>query len=86
MQSVATRLLLAAAVLLPSMANAQGNAAHSGRPANLCQELAAFVRQPADAMKAVETPPQLATAVTARKSGETSEKPSAGARHRTPRA
>lgn len=77
MLSVTTRLLLVAAALLPSMANAEGEASPLGRPANLCRELAAFVRQPVEAMKAVETPPQLATAVTARKSGEPSEKPSA---------
>lgn len=77
MLSVNKRLLLAAAALLPSLSNAQGDASPPGRPANLCRELAAFVRQPVDAMKAVETPPQLATAVTARKSGEPSETPSA---------
>jgi len=77
MQAVSTRLLIAAVAFLPGMASAQGDASLAGRPANLCQELVAFVRQPVASMKAVETPPQLATAVTARKSGEPSEKPSA---------
>lgn len=77
MPSVTTRLLLAAVAFLLAMAFAQGDPSLAGRPANLCQELVAFVCQPEASMKAVETPQQLATAVTARKSSEPSEKPSA---------
>jgi hypothetical protein len=53
------------------------NSPSSGRPSNLCQELLAFVRQPAATVKAAEPPAQLATAVSAKKSDDTSEKPSA---------
>ena len=53
------------------------NSPSSGRPTNLCQELLAFVRQPATTVKASEPPAQLATAVSAKKSDDTSEKPSA---------
>ncbi|AMB43548.1 hypothetical protein [Methylobacterium sp. AMS5] len=35
----------------------------SGKPANLCQELVTFVKQPEPANKAAATPPQQATAV-----------------------
>lgn len=49
----------------------------SGKPANLCQELVAFVHQPEAATKAAETPPRLATAVTAKASDDASSKPSA---------
>lgn len=35
----------------------------SGKPANLCQELVAFVKQPEPANKAAATPPQQSTAV-----------------------
>ncbi|GJD29245.1 hypothetical protein PMNALOAF_0477 [Methylobacterium adhaesivum] len=77
MHFLSTRLLISAVALLPAVASAQGDASTTGGPANLCQELVAFVRQPVASMKAVETPAQQATAVTARKSGEPSEKPSA---------
>lgn len=78
-------MTVAALVLTPAFALAQGASVQSpsdstggtGRPANLCQELVAFVKQPEAATKAAETPPQLATAVTAKKSDDTSAKPSA---------
>ncbi|WP_082503847.1 hypothetical protein [Methylobacterium sp. Leaf117] len=78
-------MMIAALVLTPALAFAQGASVQSpsdstggtGRPANLCQELVAFVKQPEAATKAAETPPQLATAVTAKKSDDTSAKPSA---------
>lgn len=77
MRVATTRLLLAAAAFLPAIASAEGDPPPAGKPANLCQELVAFVRQPEAATKAVETPPQLATAVTAKKSDDASAKPSA---------
>jgi len=78
-------MMIAALVLIPAFALAQGASVQppsdstggTGRPANLCQELVAFVKQPEAATKAAETPPQLATAVTAKKSDDTSAKPSA---------
>ncbi|CAO4156481.1 Fe-S oxidoreductase [Methylorubrum thiocyanatum] len=58
---------LAACALLASAAAAQDAAPAaqpaSGKPANLCQELVAFVKQPEPANKAAATPPQQATAV-----------------------
>ncbi|MGT2478791.1 hypothetical protein ACU4GR_07810 (plasmid) [Methylobacterium oryzae CBMB20] len=56
---------LAGALLAAGSARAQesGAAAPTGRPANLCQELLAFVKQPAPAKEAAATPPQQATAV-----------------------
>lgn len=82
---VSKAMMAAALVLGPALAHAQGapvqpaDPSHSapGRPANLCQELVAFVKQPEAATKAAETPPQLATAVTARKSDDAAAKPSA---------
>ncbi|POR39847.1 hypothetical protein CRT23_27320, partial [Methylobacterium sp. V23] len=78
-------MMIVALVLTPAFALAQGASVQppsdstggTGRPANLCQELVAFVKQPEAATKAAETPPQLATAVTAKKSDDTSAKPSA---------
>lgn len=81
---IATSLLLPAYAMaedksvqptIPQTAVPQGIG--SGKPANICQELVAFVRQPVASLKAVETPSQLATAVTAKKSAEPAEKPSA---------
>lgn len=77
--------MLAMLVLTPGFALAQDASVRSfgdrststGKPANLCQELVSFVHQPEAATKAVETPPQLATAVTAKKSDDSSAKPSA---------
>lgn len=56
---------LAGALLVADNALAQesGTAAPSGRPANLCQELLAFVKQPEPAKEAAATPPQQAIAV-----------------------
>ncbi|MGT2489247.1 hypothetical protein ACU4GA_31730 [Methylobacterium oryzae CBMB20] len=56
---------MAGALLAAGSARAQesGAAAPTGRPANLCQELLAFVKQPAPAKEAAATPPQQATAV-----------------------
>lgn len=59
---------LAASALLVGAAAAQEAApaappVASGKPANLCQELVAFVKQPEPANKAATTPPQQATAV-----------------------
>ncbi|QIJ73465.1 hypothetical protein GU700_01960 [Methylobacterium sp. NI91] len=59
---------LAASALLVGAAAAQDAApaappVASGKPANLCQELVAFVKQPEPANKAATTPPQQATAV-----------------------
>ncbi|CAO4140510.1 hypothetical protein LPLAFNJD_LOCUS707 [Methylorubrum aminovorans] len=49
----------------------------TGRPANLCQELVAFVRQPAAVTQATDTPARLATAVSAKNTGDASAKPAA---------
>ncbi len=49
----------------------------TGRPANLCQELVAFVRQSTAGTQARDTPARLATAVSAKNSGDTSAKPAA---------
>jgi len=56
---------LVGALLGAGNAHAQesGPAAPTGRPANLCQELLAFVKQPEPAKAAAATPPQQATAV-----------------------
>lgn len=78
-------MMIATLALTPAFALAQGAVVQppndsnggTGRPANLCQELVAFVKQPEAATKAAEAPPQLATAVTAKKSDDTSAKPSA---------
>lgn len=82
-----TTALIAAAVLLPSTAFAQAGPQPptpmqptteqtSGTPANLCQELVAFVLQPDSARGSEATPPQQATAVSAKKPGDPSAKPS----------
>lgn len=82
-----TEVLIAAAVLLPSIAFAQAgpqpstpsqpaNEQASGTPADLCQELVAFVHQPDAASASDATPPKLATAVSAKKPGDPSAKPS----------
>lgn len=76
------------AILLPCTAFAQAapprsmpsqpaNERSSGTPANLCHELVAFVHQPDTATGSEAKPPQLATAVSARKPGDLSAKPSA---------
>lgn len=52
-----------APALLVGTAAAQDAPAESGKPANLCQELLAFVKQPEPAKQAAATPPQQATAV-----------------------
>lgn len=78
-------MMIATLALTPAFALAQGAVVQppndsnggTGRPANLCQELVAFVKQPEAATKAAEAPPQLATAVTAKKSDDTSAKPAA---------
>ncbi|AWN38474.1 hypothetical protein [Methylobacterium radiodurans] len=57
---------LASALLAAGAARAQepgGASAAPGRPADLCQELLAFVKQPEPAKQAAATPPQQATAV-----------------------
>lgn len=46
-----------------ALAQESGTVAPSGRPADLCQELLAFVKQPEPAKEAAATPPQQATAV-----------------------
>lgn len=82
-----TTTLAAAAILLPSVALAQpgpqpstpsqpANEQTGGTPANLCQELVAFVHQPDAARGSDATPPQQATAVSAKKPGDPSAKPS----------
>ena len=82
MRALACATLLTVAVLLPGGALAQSEGstpvASAGKPANLCQELVAFVHQPDATKKAAEPPPQLATAVSAKKTDDTSEKPAAG--------
>src|ERR1700712_724612 len=87
--SVSKTVTLAMIILLPTVALAPGdspapaagqpaNSGHtSGRPANLCQELLAFVHQPDAPKKAGEPPAQLATAVSAKKQDDSSAKPSA---------
>jgi hypothetical protein len=76
MRVITTGLLLAVATFLSAAASAQSDQAPTGKPANLCQELVAFVRQPDPALKADAPPPQLATAVSAKKEGQDSAKPS----------
>jgi hypothetical protein len=78
--------LVAAAILLPLVAFAQAGpqpsapsqtpeAQMSGVPANLCQELVAFVHQPDPSRGSDAPPPQLATAVSAKKNDAPSAKP-----------
>lgn len=78
--------LVAAAILLPSLALAQAGpqlfapsqppeAQTSGTPANLCQELVAFVHQPDSSRGSDAPPPQLATAVSAKKDDAPAAKP-----------
>jgi hypothetical protein len=67
--------------VLSSLAAAQSetpppNPPSEGKPANLCQELATFVRQPQEAKKADSQPAQLATAVQASKNADQPVKPS----------
>ncbi len=80
---VAKMLRLAVPVCLLSQAAAAQPSDVSppatGKPANLCQELVAFVRQPVASMQATDTPARLATAVSARNTGEVSAKPAAEA-------
>lgn len=52
-----------APALLAGAAAAQDAPAPPAKPANLCQELVAFVKQPEPAKQAAATPPQQATAV-----------------------
>ncbi|MHB2209088.1 hypothetical protein [Methylobacterium sp. CM6257] len=61
----ATAIGLVGALLAADNACAQesGTATPTGRPANLCQELLAFVKQPEPAKQAAVTPPQQSTAV-----------------------
>lgn len=54
---------LAGALLAVGGAAAQEAGAAPGRPANLCQDLLAFVKQPDPAIQAAATPPQQSTAV-----------------------
>lgn len=63
MRGLGVAALFASAVLLPAGASAQGEA-RSGKPANMCQELVAFIRPPAAAPTGAP-PPQAATAVQA---------------------
>ena len=73
-------LLLASFVFFPVSLHAQEassparTATSAGKPANLCQELIAFVRQPDAAVKADATPAALATAVQAPKEGTPAQK------------
>lgn len=80
--------LLAASFLVPADARAQdappaaspqpqpSPGAGIGKPANLCQELLAFVHQPDPSQKADTQPAQLATSVQAPKQGSEESKPS----------
>lgn len=54
------------------------NGAGFGKPANLCQELVTFVRQPEPALQANAQPVQQATAVEAPKSGDAARPVAAG--------
>lgn len=74
-------LMLAAPVCVLAHASAaqthDASAPVAGKPANLCQELIAFVRQPAAGAQAADTPPRLATAVSAKNNSDASAKPAA---------
>src|SRR4051794_1816509 len=89
MRILAAVTLLSAAALLPVGAPAQGGPQQppaasesvnggpgSGKPANLCQELAAFVHQPDAAAKSDAKPRDLSTAVQGKGASETASKPS----------
>ena len=75
--TLAWATVLAGALLVTDNALAQetGAAARTGRPANLCQELLAFVKQPDPSQGSEAPPPQLATAVSAKKDDTPSAKP-----------
>ncbi|GJD97329.1 hypothetical protein OCOJLMKI_4558 [Methylobacterium iners] len=87
MRSTVTGFLIAAwlapTVFLPLHVLAQEGAptppldAATGKPANLCQELVAFVQQPDPAKKADPQPAQLASAVQAPKADSAESKPAA---------
>lgn len=73
-------LVLLSPALMPTAALGQSevtaaSSAVAGKPANLCEELVNFVRQPAEAANADTTPKSLASAVQAPKPGDTSAKP-----------
>ncbi len=75
--SLASTLLAGAAIAQDSGAVPAATApAAPGRPADLCQELLAFVKQPEPAKQAAATPPQQATAVS-NPSGQSQGTPSA---------
>ena len=80
MRSFTLPVLLATTVLFPVSSRGQEAAppaytsTSAGKPANLCQELIAFVRQPDAAVKADATPAALATAVQAPKVGDPAQK------------
>lgn len=85
MKRPVTDLLLAASLASTLLANAAAAQetgavpaappAATGRPADLCQELLAFVKQPEPAKQAAATPPQQATAVS-NPSGQSQATPS----------
>ena len=79
--TLAQATVLAGALLVTDNALAQetGAAARTGPPANLCQELLAFVKQPDPSQGSDAPPPQLATAVSAKKDDTPSAKPGDGA-------
>lgn len=75
MRGSSVAALFASVILLPAGASAQGET-RSGKPANMCQELVAFVRPPAAAPTG-SPPPQAASAVQAPAQGGAVPQPSA---------
>jgi len=75
--TLARATVLAGGLLVTDNALAQETsaAAQTGRLANLCQELLAFVKQPDPSQGSDAPPPQLATAVSAKKDDTPSAKP-----------
>ena len=76
MKGLGVAALFASAVLLPAGSSAQGEA-RTGKPANMCQELVAFIRPPAAAPTG-SPPPQAATAVQAPAQGAAPAQPQGG--------
>ena len=84
MRSFTLPILLATAAFFPLNSYGQEatppahTATSAGKPANLCQELIAFVRQPDPAVKADAAPASLAPAVQAPKEGTPAQKTGEG--------